>query len=390
MSLTQPEQALLPYLRLDRDDSTQEPGMGNVSWEQLCDAALRHGVGPLLYAQLKERGADDVPAPVLRSLEGRYFASLARNILIYHELGAILELFRSEGLQAILLKGAALAGTVYPHMALRPMSDLDLLIRVHDLPWAQETLTARGYVFQPDRARGFERNFGGGKLFTRQTPYPLDIDLHWHLQEWPRGQQAILLVEWLWNNAPERRVADIPALVLSPEGQILHLTSHLAKHCWQRLLWFYDIAQVIRYYEDELDWDVVLAKAREFEVLRALQVTLAKTVELLAPPVPSELFERVESKRVGFREKAAFTFLTARDKRAAILLSVISRDSLLRKLRFLATVAFPSAEYMIERYQVSDRRKLPLYYAYRLISWFYFLLCSLFSVLSQVLKRPRR
>jgi hypothetical protein len=219
-------------------------------------------------------------------LEGQYFASLGRNVLIYHEVEAILDIFRREGFQAILLKGTALAGTVYPNIALRPMSDLDLLIRVHDLPAAQETLTARGYVFHPDRARGFERNFGGGKMFTRQTPYPLDIDLRWHLLEWPCGQQATLLAEWLWNSAPERRVADIPALVLSPEGQILHLMSHLAKHCWQRLLWFYDIAQVVRYYEDELDWDVVLAKAREFEILRALQVTLARTIELLAPPVP--------------------------------------------------------------------------------------------------------
>jgi hypothetical protein len=111
---------------------------------------------------------------------------------------------------------------------------------------------------------------------------------------------------------------------------------------------------------------------------------------LLAPPVPSGLLKRIESKRVGLWERAAFTLLTARDKHAAILLGVISKDSLLRKLRFLATVAFPSAEYMIERYQVSNRRKLPLYYAYRLSSWFYLLLRSLFSVLSQVLKRPRQ
>ena len=143
-----------------------------MSWDQLCDATLRHGVGPLLYAELKERGADDIPAPLLHSLRGQYFANLARNILIYHELRAILELFWSEGLQAILLKGAALAGTVYPNIALRPMSDVDLLIRVHDLPWVQEMLTARGYVFYPDRAREFDRSFGRAKTFTRQTPYP--------------------------------------------------------------------------------------------------------------------------------------------------------------------------------------------------------------------------
>ncbi len=364
--------------------------LGPDDWRLLAATAQREGVAPLLYHSLKERDAADIPDPLLRSLEEQNYASLARSTLVYHELETILELFRSEGLQAILLKGAALAGTVYPNVALRPMSDVDLLIRVPDLPRVQEMLITQGYAFYPDRAREFDRSFGRAKMFTRQTPYPLSIDLHWRLLEWPRGQQATLLTEWLWSNALERTVANIPTLVLSPEAQVLHLTSHLAKHGWQRLLWFYDIAQVLQYYEEELDWNLVIAKAREFEILKALQVTLARTVELLAPPLPPGVLERVESKRVSLRGKAAFALLTARDNYAAILLSFIARDSLLRKARFLATVAFPSAEFMIERYQLSDRRKLPLYYAYRLGSWFYPLLRSLLSVLYHALFRRGR
>ena len=367
----------------DPADMALTSTLGPDDWRLLAATAQREGVAPLLYHSLKERDAADIPDPLLRSLEEQYYASLARSTLIYHELGTIIELFRSEGLQAILLKGAALAGTVYPNIALRPMGDVDLLIRVHDLPRVQEMLITQEYAFYPDRAREFDRSFGRAKMFTRQTPYLMGIDLHWRLLEWPRGQQATLLTEWLWSNALERTVADIPTLVLSPEAQVLHLTSHLAKHGWQRLLWFYDIVQVLQYYEEELDWDLVIAKAREFEILKALQVTLAKTVELLALPVPPGVLERMESTRVSLRGKVAFTLLTARDKHAAILLSVVSKDSLLRKAEFLSTVAFPSAEYMIERYQLSNRTKLPLYYAYRLGSWFYLLLRSLFSVLSQ-------
>jgi len=109
-----------------------------------------------------------------------------------------------------------------------------------------------------------------------------------------------------------------------------------------------------------------------------------------ADPLPPGVLERLESARPSLRGKAAFALLTARDKHAAILLSVIARDSLLRKARFLATVAFPNPEYMIERYRLSDRRKLPLYYTYRLGSWFYFLLRSFFSVLLQALERKPR
>ncbi|MEE8163566.1 MAG: nucleotidyltransferase family protein [Anaerolineae bacterium] len=398
MSLTQSEQALLAYLRLDGDDNAeivaQEPGAGSVSWDQLCNAALRHGVGPLLYAELKERGADGVSAPLLHSLRGQYFASLARNVLTYHELGAILELFRSESLQAILLKGAALAGTVYPDIALRPMSDVDPLVRVREVPRAKEILTACGYVPYLALAEGFNESFGQAATFTKPIPYPVGIDLRWHVLGWSYYRKDVPSMDWFWDNALEQRVAGIPALVLSPEGRILHLSAHLAfHHRWQRLNWFYDIAQVIRCYENQLDWDTVIAKAGEFEILRALQVTLDKTVALLAPPPAPEVLERLESPRVGLTEKVVFAFMTAREKHAAILLSAISRDNVLRKARFLATVAFPSREYMAERFQLSSRRKLPLYYAYRLgrgLCRVLRSLLSVLSVLSQALKRPRR
>jgi hypothetical protein len=376
-----------------QEDVALTSALGPDDWRLLATTARREGVAPLLYHTLNEAEMLALaPSGVQADLCQAYYATSARNLLIYRELSRILTALRvslSPPLTVIFLKGAALAGTVYPNIALRPMSDVDLLIRVLDLPRAQEILLARGYALYPDRAREFDRSFGRAKTFTRQTSF-MSVDLHWRLLEWPRGQQAALLTEWLWNSAMERKVADIPALVLSPEAQILHLTSHLAKHRWGRLLWFYDIAQVVRCYENELDWDLILVKAREFEILKALQVTLTRTVELLAPPLPLEVLERLGSERPGLRGKAAFALLTARDKHAAILLSVISRDSLLHKAKYLATVAFPSAEYMTERYQLSDRRKLLLYYVYRLGSWCYFLLRSLLSVLSQGLYRQRR
>ena len=389
-----------------RADVALTSTLGPDDWRLLATTARREGVAPLLYHTLKEAEMLALaPSDVQADLRQAYYTTTARNLLLYRELSRILTALSASpqypisNLQSptsnlqpptsnprppipvILLKGVALATTVYDSIGLRPMGDIDLLIKPPDLPRAQEMLIALGYAFYPDRARDFDRSFGRAKTFTRQTPYAMSIDLHWRLLEWPRGQQATLLTKWLWDSAVERRVADVPTLVLSPEGQVLHLTTHLAKHGWGRLLWFYDIAQVLRCYEDELDWNLIIAQAREFEILKALQVTLAKTVELLAPPLPPGVLERLGSAKVGLRENAAFALLTGRDKHAAILLNVISKDSLLRKARFLATVAFPSAEYMIERYQLSDRRKLPLYYAYRLASWFYFLLRSLLSVL---------
>jgi len=52
--------------------------------------------------------------------------TLARNLLLYHELPRILKVLSP--LPVIVLKGAALAATIYHRIGLRTMGDLDLLV----------------------------------------------------------------------------------------------------------------------------------------------------------------------------------------------------------------------------------------------------------------------
>ena len=61
----------------------------------------------------------------------------------------------------MLLKGAALAITVYDSIGLRPMGDLDLLVPEERLAEAVARLKALGYVQpHPDMAAGFNALFG--------------------------------------------------------------------------------------------------------------------------------------------------------------------------------------------------------------------------------------
>ena len=58
-----------------------------------------------------------------------YYNSAARNMRLYKQLENFLDKFATEKIPVIMLKGAHLAWTVYPNMALRPMADVDLLVR---------------------------------------------------------------------------------------------------------------------------------------------------------------------------------------------------------------------------------------------------------------------
>ena len=79
-------------------------------------------------------------------LEAQYFATAIRNALLATELASLLRGLRSIGTPAVVLKGAALVGTVYRNAALRPMRDIDLLVRPDDLPAVETLFEESGYT----------------------------------------------------------------------------------------------------------------------------------------------------------------------------------------------------------------------------------------------------
>jgi hypothetical protein len=72
--------------------------------------------------------ASNIPEGILNQLRIRYYDTWFRNEELYQELGAILERLESVGIEAVVLKGACLAASVYKDFGLRPMSDLDILV----------------------------------------------------------------------------------------------------------------------------------------------------------------------------------------------------------------------------------------------------------------------
>src|SRR5580658_9006681 len=77
-------------------------------------------VSPALRALLADRAA--VPLP---TGPGAHSAAMLHT----YALKRLSELFTAAGVDALLVKGAALALTVYPEPAARPMTDIDLLVR---------------------------------------------------------------------------------------------------------------------------------------------------------------------------------------------------------------------------------------------------------------------
>lgn len=95
-------------------------------------------LAPLLYHNLKAGGLDPVlPADILAALQQRLRQELLRGAILEQATRELLDLFHRNGARVILLRGLAVGESVYGDGALRPYSDLDLLLLKEDLPAAK-------------------------------------------------------------------------------------------------------------------------------------------------------------------------------------------------------------------------------------------------------------
>ena len=364
----------LAALRWEFDESARadarvlvaQPGF---EWENLLQLAKKERLSALLYSAL--RGQCFVPQRVQRPLYDSYHYEVRRSLFLRHELGVVLGLFSAAGIEAAVLKGAALAEAVYGDWAARPMHDLDLLIRPEQLPLAVEALRDAGYAPCVEPRQGAALAYENEIAFGKPGMAADYLELHWSLFDSPYYQSKLPL-NWFWETAVTSSFGDISALVLGPEAQFLHLSGHLVLHHSHdaTLLWLHDISMLLRHHRSVLDWSLLLRQAQECNLVLPVQRVLTWVSEEMEAPVPAETLQRLGSLSPSPEEVRVFSWHTAAERSVAqrIWSDLAHLPGWTSRLRYLSLKLFPSPEYMLARYRVRHRSTLLVFYAYHLLA----------------------
>ncbi|MBN1668068.1 MAG: nucleotidyltransferase family protein [Anaerolineales bacterium] len=340
-------------------------------WASLIQIAVVEGVAPLIFQAFNSDGWPvAIPDALRKALADEFYNTAATNLLLLEEAGRIFACFAVAGIPAIPLKGIDLAGRLYPDVSLRPMGDLDILIRETDYLRAAHLLEESGYVLEDALQNldpGLRRIVHYEANFNKAVPAPFHVELHWNLI----GSQASRYqpqIEWFWQQTTAGQIAGQPVRQLSSNAHLLYCAAHLMiKHGEreQRLIWFYDLRRLLEVADSSLDWALILAQARAFNWLPALVEALQGVQVRFARPLPAaltgiwpDLLVQVET---GARENGVTQALT-RWQRTLAELSGLDWAARRKLIWFLL---FPSAQYMRWRYNLSSVWLLPLYYPYR-------------------------
>ena len=255
--------------------------VSTTNWNEAIRLAEHLGVLPLVARNLIEHSQGLNP-DVERSLRSAYENNLKRGLWFAAELARIIRHLNGQQLPVLPFKGPVLAQSVYKDPGLRSFSDLDLLISSIDFERAKHALSEIGYTPAKNPAverfwlrKGYEQSFNGsaGKHM---------VELQWALL--PYFYAVDLNVEDLLRRSSQTIVAGYQIQCLSPEDSVIVLSLHAAKHLWGRLVWLVDIAGTLQI--ENVDYGVVLSRARALGVTRILAVTFWLVKEVLHASIP--------------------------------------------------------------------------------------------------------
>jgi hypothetical protein len=334
---------------------------------------LSQRLAPLFHHLLGLSASPCLPVPVstlppetAAACQRAYLTTAWQNAERLDELQRILALFAEHGIQVVLLKGVALVYTHYEKAALRPMLDTDLLLRPADLPAAAALLAADGYTRITN--------------INHDTPFEVEIPL-----KHPNGQMvelhsALLMaphnlspagMDWFFANRDPLPQAAPNAWVLNPTALLLHLCAHLwLHHAGGDLLDRFDIYLVLQHDAARIDWDDLLARAVEFDLLLPLQRTLPELASEWGAPVPPDVLEHLRRLQPSRRERRKFGLVLgeATNYPDTILNSILAYPDWPTRLRFARLLFFPAPAYMLQRYHRRSPLWLPWLYLHRLLS----------------------
>ena len=270
----------------------------DLNWRFLLDAAVRHGLWPLLNRHLQQIPKNFVRIDVREALKEAAIDREAAMLKRVKDLHWLLDGFHEAGLDTIHYKGPVLAERLYGHYALRLYGDLDFLVLPEEVGKAYEHLIAKGFrpvtPIPPGWESWYEETHHEHE-FSHPTKN-LFVELH----TWQSFLGIPMDIRPFWNHCETVNLEGRAVRSLGMEELLFLLSLHGTKHQWVRLSWLADVTEIIRS-TSELDWVRVWALAEESRTERFLSIGLWLAHHLLNAALPSEMLERLQADRQAVR-----------------------------------------------------------------------------------------
>lgn len=286
-------------------------------WRATMDLALMNQgesrLLPLLYRRLVQAGIED---PVLPRFKGVYRNGWVSNQRVFQQIGPTCAVLQEAGIPYLILKGAALAHSVYPDPAWRPMDDFDVLVKPADVMKSLDVLKSLHW----EKKHGepvLEGNYRFRHEAALENNSGVELDLHWRI--FVAAPLDAGDAPW-WDHPAQVEIRGESHPTLTPTLHLLHAIRHgLARTQISSLRWAVDACYLIRQNAETLDWPSLVSEARRLRAIPAVRDGLAYLTRELDLPIPIAVLEELASLPISPAEQRSHAFWTGAMQRPQYL-----------------------------------------------------------------------
>jgi hypothetical protein len=314
---------------------------------QLLDECAAREISALVHHKLSHFKALDWPADVRAELARAAHSAAATELVRSREIATALDALAQHDVRPILLKGAALAHTVYDAAAVRPRADTDLLIRREDIEVARRVMRQLGYA-DALQSQG-ELLFCQFEMIKRDA-FGIEhaFDFHWKISTQQLFADVLGYAELAAAATPVRTLGaqaigpgDLHALLLACIHPVMHHRNT------ERLIWLYDIHLLAsRLSADGLERFARLAIDKGMRAICARQ--LRSSAARFGTPLPVRLMASPDE---GTASEASAVYLKpGRRWHHELVHNLRSLPGFRDRLRLLREILLPNPTYLLKSY----------------------------------------
>ena len=374
-SLLEMPQPLLVYLLsiLRNDTPLPCPDASKPDWSSFISELSIHGLIPLLYMKIAQSPEAYHPP---NHIKEKFKEAFLKNNLAYQiylrQLREVLEAFTQADVEVIVLKGLALAWSVYPDFAARPFGDIDILVKPQKFILARKLLFELGYR---NRFKRFEiyKDISKAEEFFHVTnrKRPLTIDLHWNLFHHFGIERNGWTIDLFHQKEPVK-VPGISFFTLDPVDAFIHAAVHLTLNHDEgiRLIWVADLGYLTRKLNETDGWPLLQRNIVESKTIAVVRHALNAAQLWFNVQIPDNFLSYLSKFETNDAERMEIDYAIGRitsNIRFGGYFKALRETP--NKLKFVVQFIFPAPEYVRIAYPPSKPWMLPLSYCTRWVHW---------------------
>lgn len=350
-------------------------------WQKLYQILTRTQTALFFYKNLLDTNRkNDVPLFFIKKLKKEYVKNCIRNAKKRHDYIILKTALESKGVKIIPLKGIYLNQFVYKDSGVRPMSDIDVLLKKEDIEKVKEIILSIGWDVKV-------------AVYKSRSLEKISKDTHHHLNAITTGITIIephlgihsllnaynVNINDYWNRSITVGETTFVSSYLNKTDFLQHLCLHAfsdLKNSVLKLRNFVDIIEFVKKNNNEIDWELLLKTSYKYKCLIEVRHVLKICIKYFNLQIDHEIKAWKEGKDVDFDIERLFLNMIIPNYYSKIIFinyKIKARLACYKKTKNVKEIidltlgfVFPSPVYIYTQFNEQNKSKLTYKY-YKLL-----------------------